>query len=62
MADYKEAEDLVNIGAYRKGSSPKIDRAIDLRDQIADFLKQDVGTAYTIDECVKSMENLLRNQ
>jgi flagellum-specific ATP synthase len=62
MADYKEAEDLVNIGAYHKGSSPKIDRAIDLRDQISDFLRQDIGTSYSIDDCVKSMEIILRSK
>ena len=62
MADYKEAEDLVNIGAYRKGSSPKIDRAIDLKEQISDFLRQDIGTSYSIDDCVKAMENILRKK
>ena len=43
MANYKEAEDLINIGAYKKGSSVKVDRAIDLHDRIDDFLKQAVG-------------------
>jgi flagellum-specific ATP synthase len=40
MAVYKENEDLINIGAYNKGSSPAIDRAIHMRQPIEDFLGQ----------------------
>ena len=40
MATYNEVEDLINIGAYKSGSNPKIDMAIRFRDPIATFLKQ----------------------
>ncbi|MEX2396659.1 MAG: FliI/YscN family ATPase, partial [Balneolales bacterium] len=43
LAVYAEAEDLISIGAYSKGSSPKIDEAISKIDKMNDFLKQDVG-------------------
>jgi flagellum-specific ATP synthase len=59
MADYRQAEDLINIGAYRKGSNPKIDRAVDLYDQIEDFMKQPIGTKYSISDCVKIMKQIL---
>ena len=42
IADYREAEDLINIGAYRKGSNEKIDAAIEYHDRINQFLKQDI--------------------
>jgi len=42
IATYNEAEDLINIGAYKKGSNPKIDLAIDKIDQINKFLKQGI--------------------
>ncbi len=42
MAVYREAEDLINIGAYAKGSNPKIDEAIQRIDNINAFLKQGV--------------------
>lgn len=41
MAVYKENEDLINIGAYQKGSSPTIDRAIQLRESFESFLAQE---------------------
>ena len=40
MATYREAEDLINIGAYVKGSNPRIDKAIQNIEAIRSFLKQ----------------------
>ena len=42
MAVYKDAEDLIHIGAYVKGSSAKIDTAIQKIDSINDFLCQGI--------------------
>ena len=42
MAIYKENEDLITIGAYQRGSDPRIDRAIELKPRLDDFLKQDM--------------------
>lgn len=47
LARYTEAEDLINIGAYVKGSNPKIDYALSKIDQVNDLLKQ--GTFEKID-------------
>jgi flagellum-specific ATP synthase len=40
MATYREAEDLINIGAYVKGSNPRIDQALKRIDAIRAFLRQ----------------------
>lgn len=40
LASYAEAEDLINIGAYAKGSNPKIDYAISKIDALNEFLRQ----------------------
>lgn len=42
LATYRGAEDLVNIGAYARGSNPRIDRAIDLIEGLNSFLRQEV--------------------
>ncbi len=41
LAAYAEAEDLINIGAYAKGSNPQIDRALRSMPRIEAFLRQD---------------------
>lgn len=43
LATYREAEDLINIGAYVEGSNPKIDRAVSCIDELNDFLRQDIS-------------------
>lgn len=43
LATYREAEDLINIGAYAQGSNPKIDRAIGRIDDLNGFLRQGIG-------------------
>jgi flagellum-specific ATP synthase len=40
MATYREAEDLINIGAYVRGSNPRIDEALKNWDKIRGFLRQ----------------------
>ncbi len=45
LATYRDAEDLVNIGAYVAGANPRIDRALALIDPINAFLTQRVGEA-----------------
>ncbi len=60
MALYNQAEDLINIGAYAKGSSPKIDQAIAVRDRIDQFLRQKVEETGGIDESVALMHAIVR--
>ena len=40
LAAYAEAEDLINIGAYARGSNPQVDRALQLINPINAFLQQ----------------------
>jgi flagellum-specific ATP synthase len=42
MATYREAEDLINIGAYVAGSNPRVDLAIARHEAIRTFLRQGI--------------------
>lgn len=55
MAVYREAEDLINIGAYVRGSSADIDHAIDCIDGINRFLRQDVHETVAADEAIAQL-------
>lgn len=59
VATYREAEDLINIGAYRKGSNPRIDQAIQLHDAIEAFLRQDIEEASAFDETSHLMQQIV---
>lgn len=55
LATYKESEDLINIGAYKMGSNNKIDRAIDLKGDIDEFLMQETLDIYPFEETLSIM-------
>ena len=58
MAAYQEMEDLINIGAYRAGTNPRVDRAISLIEPIRDFLRQDVVEGSTLDAALTGLLEL----
>jgi flagellum-specific ATP synthase len=42
--------DLIRIGAYVRGSSPQVDKALELMPRIEKFLKQEVGERSTFEQ------------
>jgi flagellar biosynthesis/type III secretory pathway ATPase len=60
MAIYRDAEDLINIGAYVKGSNEKIDYAIRVIDSITSFLEQDIYESYTFEEILDLLSKVLK--
>ena len=58
VATYRRAQDLINIGAYVKGTNPKIDHAIDCIDDINAFLKQEIGEFVSYDNSVTQLQRL----
>ncbi len=58
MATYNDAEDLINIGAYRPGSNKNIDYAISKIDKVNDFLLQDVDEKYSFDDEVAMLSDI----
>ncbi len=59
LAVYREAEDLINIGAYKEGSNPNIDEAIKYRDRIVNFLKQDMDESFSFEDTLKLLREAL---
>ena len=53
LATYNEAEDLINIGAYKNGSNPDIDYAIRKIRQVNEFLCQGTDEKFLFDEEVE---------
>jgi len=60
LATYSEAEDLINIGAYKSGSNPNIDFAISKIDAVNQFLIQDVDEKYNYDEALALLVKLFQ--
>lgn len=59
LATYREAEDLINIGAYVQGSNPEIDRAIRLVPKVNRFLQQGLYEDSSFDTIEHELKQLL---
>ena len=55
MATYSEAEDLINIGAYKPGSNKNIDFAISKIDAVNNFLLQATDEKFLFEEEVEQL-------
>ena len=56
LATWHENEELVRLGAYRKGTDPAVDRAIQLKPAIDAFLKQRVDEAEPFEQVVAQLQ------
>jgi len=60
LAAYKESEDLIAVGAYARGSNPKVDKAIMIYEDLTNLLRQQMDEAYTINELFDRMLEIAR--
>lgn len=58
LAVYGDAEDLINIGAYKSGSNPEIDYAISKIGKVNEFLMQDVDSKFLFDDELQSLKEI----
>ncbi|MCC0637082.1 MULTISPECIES: flagellar protein export ATPase FliI [unclassified Clostridioides] len=58
LSEYREAEDLINIGAYASGTNKKIDEAIYYHEHIINFLKQGINEKSSFNETISSLKRI----
>ena len=61
MATYADAEDLINIGAYKAGSNEEIDLAIAKHKAVNEFLIQDTDEKRTYEEAVSMIDEIVNS-
>jgi len=60
LSVYEEAEDLVNIGAYVKGSNPEIDYALQMINKVKNYLRQDIDDYASYSETVSRLIDIFQ--
>jgi flagellum-specific ATP synthase len=58
QAAYRDHEDLISIGAYRRGSNPAVDLAIEMQEPINRFLRQPVTERSSVEEALQGLLQL----
>ena len=62
LAAYRKAEDLINIGAYRSGANPLIDRAVRQHDAVNKLLRQQVEDNVNAEEALSIMGSIVNEE
>jgi len=60
LAAYKNSEDLINIGAYRKGANATVDEAVKKRQAMDEFLAQGVDEPWTFEATLEALDKLMK--
>ncbi len=55
---YREAEDMINLGLYKKGSNPKMDIALKFHDSIINFIRQNFNEKVNFEESINELRKL----
>ena len=61
LATYREAEDLIQLGAYKQGSNPRVDEAIERIEDVRRYLKQDMYERAEFEESVQRLLTMFPN-
>ena len=62
LAVYRDAEDLINIGAYQAGSNTDIDLAVELQPKITAFLQQGIYETSSWEETLEQLAQIFRSE
>lgn len=62
LAAYRENEDVINLGAYARGSNPDVDEAIDKMGMIQSFLKQRIEESSSMENSVRALHAIVRQE
>jgi len=62
LVTYRDARDLVNIGAYVRGSNPKIDYALDMLDSVNSFLRQKIDERADFSSTIERLINMFHKE
>ena len=55
LSTYKKFEDMINLGAYKAGTNPKVDLSIRLVDRLNNYLRQDTNEMIDYADALQSL-------
>lgn len=61
LANYNNSEDLINIGAYVKGSNKNVDMAIEYHEILDKYLKQNINEKSEFNESINQLKKIFSN-
>jgi flagellum-specific ATP synthase len=56
---YEQHRDMISVGAYHKGSDPRVDEAIDNHPRLVEFMRQDMAGAVSLEQSLQQIIDLM---
>jgi len=56
---YQQHRDLISVGAYHKGSDPRVDESIEMHPRLMDFLQQDMHRKVALEQSLQDLSRLM---
>ncbi len=60
LSDYDKNRDMIEVGAYRAGMNPELDRAVRVRPELVRFLRQGMNEAFTREQAMRQLRALIK--
>ena len=60
LAGYRENEELINLGAYARGSNPEVDEYLEKKQRIDALLRQDIRDGGNMEDTIEQLNALMR--
>lgn len=58
MATHRDMQDLISIGAYKRGTNPQVDQAVALMKPINNLLQQEIDEAFTFEQTIEMLMSI----
>ena len=62
LSIYNRNQDLINVGAYRPGTNPELDKAIENHPKLMAFLRQDINERFDLHDSIEQLMQLVTKQ
>ncbi|WP_290633340.1 flagellar protein export ATPase FliI [Aquisalimonas sp.] len=59
---WRQNRDLINVGAYQRGTDPRVDEAIEMRPRLLEYLQQDLHAAESLGSSIEKLQAVLPTQ
>ena len=59
---WRQNRDLINVGAYQRGSDPRVDEAIERRGDLLAYLQQDLHAAETLERSIEQLDQVVPDE
>jgi flagellum-specific ATP synthase len=60
LSEYNKSKDMIDVGAYRTGMNPELDRAVRAMPELTRLLRQDMHESFSREQAMRQLRALLK--